>query len=359
MLVNNILGEEDNYSIIVEGDTDIYIRNTDNALNTKRHILGFSGEAFDTYEMHNDEEIISRLKEIKPDKISVVYSTLSGLEVLYRYIDISLGLENTDIYLSNLEVFSNDIDINYIDFGDYTKVDGLYRRISSYRGRQAVYNKMVEQVEISFDYRYTDDRNIRAVSNFIGSLMKMVFKEIEDTKASLMPLDIATYGGREEYQGGLKLFNTAAIIIYNNYDVFFSKSIIEDRDTILLELDRPHWLNILHKINLKAEKLVDEQYPNTESRFEALSNIIDIVHPDDITKHLKITIVYEILRELIEKLFKEHLSFGISRLACDDMKDENENRTKLLLFEYLEADKKYYKSEAEIYQTLEIIMNSI
>ena len=187
----------------------------------------------------------------------------------------------------------------------------------------------------------------------------MIFREIEDTAASLIPLDIATYGGREEYQGGLKLFNTAAIIIYNNYDVFFSKSIIENRDTLLLKLDRPHWLNILHKINIKAEALVDEQYTDTQSRFDALSNIIDIVHPDDITKHLKVTIVYEVLQELIEKLFKEHLSFGISRLSCDDMKEDYTNRTNLLLFEYLEADKNYYKAEDEIYQTLEIIMNSI
>lgn len=359
MLVNNILGGEDNYSIIVEGDTDIYIRNTDSKLNTKRQILGFNGEAFDSYEMSKDEEIISRLKETKPDKILVVYSTLAGLSLLYRYIDISLGLENTDIYLSNLEAFNIDIDINNVDFGDYVKVDGLYKRVDSYRGRRTVYSKLAEQMEISFDYRYTTDRNIKAVSHFMGSLMKMVFKEIEDTRASLTHLDICTYGGREEYQGRLKLFNTAAVIIYNNYDALFSKSIIEDRDTLLLKLDRPHWLNILHKINLKAEELVDEQYPTTESRFEALSNITDIIHPDDIPKHLKVTIVYEILQELIEKLFKEHLSFGISRLACNDMKDKNENRTNMLLFEYLEADKNYYKSEAEIYQALEKIMNSV
>lgn len=362
MIVNNVLAGEDNYSIIVEGDTNIYIRNSDDKLNTKRSILGLSGELFDIYELDEEDKITARLKEINPSKIVVVYSTLSGLGILYRYLDTSIGLSNIDIYLESLDFFSSKIDINCMDFEHYSSLDSRCKRIAACKTRRSFYNRiediMNEHEEISFDYRNFPDRSLKAASHFIGSFMKMVFNEVEYTDASLIPLDIITWGGRQEYQGKLKLFNMPAIKIDGKYIYPDNKSIIEDRNTILLELDRPHWFNILHKINIKAEELLDEQYPDTSSRFLALNHIMDIMHPDDIDKHLKVAIVYEILQELTERIFKEHLTFGISRLACADMQTA-EDKSVILLFEYIEADKNYYKSEAEIYQALEKIMDSI
>lgn len=362
MLVNNVLAGEDNYSIIVEGDTNIYIRNSDDKLNTKRRILGLTGELFDIYDLDEGDKIVARLKEINPSKVVVIYSTLSGLAILYRYLDTSIGLKNIDIYLESLDFFDSKIDINCVDFEHYSSLDSSCKRMAACKTRRAFYNRiediMNEHEEISFDYRNFPDRGIKAVSHFIGSFMKMMFNEVEYTKALLIPSDIITWGGRQEYQGKLKLFNMPAVKIDDKYIYPYDKSIKEDRDTILLKLDRPHWFNLLHKINLEAEELLDKQYPDSLSRFETLNHIMDIMHPDDIDKHLKVVIIYEISQKLTERMFNEHLTFGISRLACADMQTA-EDKSVILLFEYIEADRNYYKSEAEIYQALEKIMDSI
>lgn len=362
MVVNNVLAGEDSYSILIEGDTNIYIRNSDDKLNAKRKLLGHSGEAFDIYGLAEDDKILARLKELNPSKVLIVYGTLSGLGILYRYLDISLGLNNIDVYLESLDFFSSSIDINCTDFAHYQKLDNSLKRVTHYKMRVAFYNKINdiinEHTELSFDYRNFSDKNIKATSHFMGSFMKMMFKEVEYTEAPILPVDIATWGGREVYEGKLRLFNIPAVKIYDRYTYPFDESIKSDRATILLKLDRPHWFSIIHRINFKAEELLNEQYPNSQSRLEAFDNIMDIMHPDDMNRYLKITITYEIVQKLIDKMLNKNLTFGISRLACEDIKNADV-KTIILSFEYIEADKAYYKSEAEIYKALDTIMQDI